>query len=271
MLRNEAVKEYERDVLSSDYINEFNDETQTSLYTSTIGESLLNQISTNPSKVQGVFNPSDFLTPILDRFSFLLEKYGGTELEKDLKVQKASFLKEIAESILNNYGLSETSEDIIETDNITILQRQVESLYEFFIISHMENLVNFFISYIINHTDEVAKSVKSLVHRKDFGFKSTRSLVGTYDEAIIIYGLTSAIEMIINEEFNQDQFFDHIMYEEEERISNITIREMFEIADFAKAKEKYLASLKTEGNSIFPVVENSLRNRLFSIFSNRKG
>lgn len=258
-------KSMNQEVQEAPLPDSFNDETQGSLTSSILAENLLAQLESTTLER----DPNNFLKPLLERFSFLTERYEGTEKENELLMQEIKFLTEIGEKILSTKGLLKDSsvDDILDVERTLVLRDQVEALYYFFYISRFDNVVNFFVQYIFERNKELSTLAKVNVKKGDFGLQLIKKTVTSYDYAVILHCIQTVINDIDIRDFNQDEFLCYLMREEEERIHNITIKEIFELADLSPAIENYIKDFFLEENSTTSsIMSVQVRNTLFNLF-----
>jgi len=231
---------------------------------SILTDNLFNQI--NNSEITE--NPNNFLEDILLRFNYLANKHSEEgDILKEINNTRYKVLEELASLLISPLNIQ--FDDIFESTTVTNLENSIAALYNFLIISRFDNTVNFIVNYIFENKVTLAKYFKANTDRKDFDLQTQKKLFSNYDESILIHQLDNIISYILEEDHNQEDFLSLMFMNEETKIYNIIITDMFELTELSNVSIYYFSYLKKD-SFLRSSLNSIIKSKLTEIFKRKE-
>jgi hypothetical protein len=196
------------------------------------------------SDILNYLKPNNFLDIFDERLNYLNAKYlNDAELIQKFKDVKLEIYLKVCKGIEKKFNIK-TNFSLAYTPMLNYFF-YIKKLYNFFVINYRENLVNFFINYILNHKNELAKVTKNNTNKKDLTIESLKKILVKPEDVIITHNLEDIVNLIVETLEDNNLIIKTIISSDEEESTNIIIKELF---------------LENKENSY---LENEFRNNFF--------
>lgn len=212
--------------------------------------------------------PNNVLEIFNGRYTFIKSYYEDDQplIDRCKNIRK-NIYTDICIRICDRFGIATSLLDNTDTEDFYVY---VNAMYNFFIINHKKNLINFFIDYIKTNKKDLIKNFKNNSEKKDLMFKSLKKSLGDSDNIHIIYNIENIIDSYIN--MNDSEFdiiLETIINTDEFEITNNTIKELFAESRFntflsVKFIEEFFRPLQLEDYR-YEIITN-IRNEIVTLF-----
>jgi hypothetical protein len=205
---------------------------------------------------------------ILDtRFAVLSDKYSENEdLMEIFKAIRLDIYNTVATGIEEKFDvkLNFDLSFMAESDYFY----NVEKLYQFFIINYKPNLVNFFVSHIMEHREALVKSYKKDTNKKDLEVSSLRKVIQRLDDVVVVYNIEDIIADIVQTE-DPMEILNTVIENDPDELTNVIAKEIFVDQRFDSFLEtgfcsKFFAPLISDEHRF--VFVSDIKNNLIRLF-----
>ena len=168
--------------------------------------------------------PTDYFTFFQSRIKYLETRHkDNNEFIESLRNIQITFYRKILSGILKKYYLEIEDIELFNIEEIGLL---IEDLYHFFILNYRENVIDFFINYILEHKKTLFRFYENK-KVKDTEFNSLKKIYKSKTDVVMLYHLYDVIYTILEDEVTLDEVILYSTKGDEDRADCINIRRLF--------------------------------------------